>query len=58
MLFQGIHCVKADVCLSLPCMLGKSGITNVVCQKLNPLELEQFQKSAEAMEKIQQGLNF
>ncbi|XP_014662662.1 PREDICTED: L-lactate dehydrogenase-like [Priapulus caudatus] len=46
---KGLHGIDQDVCLSLPCVLGENGITEVMLQQLQPEELAQLQKSAKVM---------
>uniref|UniRef100_A0A7E4ZRP5 L-lactate dehydrogenase n=1 Tax=Panagrellus redivivus TaxID=6233 RepID=A0A7E4ZRP5_PANRE len=53
---RGIHGIDADVFLSLPCVLGSHGITHVVKQNLNEVEVLQLQKSAKQLHEIQQSL--
>jgi L-lactate dehydrogenase len=54
---NGFHGIDHDVYLSLPCVLGATGISHVVKQNLSPKELEQLKKSADALYKVQQELN-
>lgn len=47
-----------DVCLSLPCIIGGHGIERELTPPLLPAELEQLHKSADALRKVIEGLNF
>jgi len=53
---KGFHGINNDVYLSLPCVLGSEGITDVVKQNLNEQEIHQLQKSAEQINEVQQSL--
>lgn len=54
--FQGFHGIDKNVYLSLPCVLGATGISHVVKQNLNEDEIVQLKKSAEILYGIQQDL--
>ncbi|CAJ0605878.1 unnamed protein product [Cylicocyclus nassatus] len=53
---KGFHGITDDVYLSLPVVLGSTGITHIVKQALSPGEVEQLKKSAEALLKVQSDL--
>ncbi|KAL4622689.1 L-lactate dehydrogenase A chain-like [Arapaima gigas] len=55
-LVQGMHGVKDEVFLSLPCVLGNCGLTNVVHMTLQPEEEKQLVKSAETLWAVQKEL--
>lgn len=53
---KGFHGIDKEVYLSLPCVLGATGISHVVKQNLNDYEVNQLQKSADILYSIQQDL--
>ncbi|XP_023698053.1 L-lactate dehydrogenase A chain [Paramormyrops kingsleyae] len=55
-LVQGMHGVKDEVFLSLPCVLGNSGLTDVVHMTLKASEEKQLVKSAETLWGVQKEL--
>ncbi|KAJ8390924.1 hypothetical protein AAFF_G00098440 [Aldrovandia affinis] len=55
-LVQGMHGVKDEVFLSVPCVLGNSGLTDVVHMTLKPEEEQQLMKSAETLWGVQKEL--
>lgn len=55
-LVRGHHGLDEDVFLSLPCVLGRRGVEQVVRQRLTEEERAKLHKSAAAMAKVQQGL--
>lgn len=55
---QGLHGVDGEVFLSLPAVLGASGVSHAVTQNLGDDEKEELQKSAKLMEEVQKGLTF
>ncbi|KAI1903996.1 hypothetical protein AGOR_G00001140 [Albula goreensis] len=55
-LVQGMHGVKDEVFLSVPCVLGNSGLTDVVHMTLKPEEEAQLVKSAETLWGVQKEL--
>ncbi|KPP61903.1 lactate dehydrogenase-A-like [Scleropages formosus] len=55
-LVQGMYGVKDEVFLSLPCVLGNSGLTDVVHMTLQPDEEKQLMKSAETLWGVQKEL--
>lgn len=54
--FQGLHGVKDEVFLSIPCVLGNSGLTDVIHMTLKPEEEKQLVKSAETLWGVQKEL--
>lgn len=42
----------SDVCLSLPCVIGRAGVCRVMQPRLNEEEAEQFRASAQAVKKV------
>ncbi|XP_030645487.1 L-lactate dehydrogenase A chain isoform X2 [Chanos chanos] len=55
-LVQGMHGIKDEVFLSLPCVLGNSGLTHVIHMTLQPDEEKQLVKSAETLWGVQKEL--
>nr|XP_009480396.1 PREDICTED: L-lactate dehydrogenase A chain isoform X2 [Pelecanus crispus] len=55
---KGMHGIKEDVFLSVPCVLGNNGITDVVKMILKPEEEEKLRKSADTLWGIQKELQF
>ncbi|XP_047524327.1 L-lactate dehydrogenase isoform X1 [Pieris napi] len=55
---KGEHGIEQDVFLSLPCVLGSSGVSDVIRQRLTENEQTQFRKSAEMMAKVQSGIKY
>ncbi|KAI9556905.1 lactate dehydrogese A [Daphnia sinensis] len=55
---QGTHGIEHPVFLSVPCVLGENGIINIIRQTLTEDELDQLQKSAATLNKIQSNLIF
>ncbi|NXL55419.1 LDHA dehydrogenase, partial [Chordeiles acutipennis] len=55
---KGMHGIKDDVFLSVPCVLGNTGITDVVKMILKPEEEEKLRKSADTLWGIQKELQF
>lgn len=47
---------EKDICIGVPCVLGKNGIEKIVELKLNDEEKELFKKSAEAVRKTNAAL--
>ncbi|KAJ8340126.1 hypothetical protein SKAU_G00347590 [Synaphobranchus kaupii] len=56
-LVQGMHGVKDEVFLSVPSVLGSSGLTDVVKMSLKPKEEKQLVKSAETLWGVQKELS-
>ncbi|NXC16343.1 LDHA dehydrogenase, partial [Corythaeola cristata] len=55
---KGMHGIKEDVFLSVPCVLGNNGITDVVKMILKPEEEDKLRKSADTLWGIQKELQF
>ncbi|XP_009460943.1 PREDICTED: L-lactate dehydrogenase A chain isoform X2 [Nipponia nippon] len=55
---KGMHGIKEDVFLSVPCVLGNTGITDVVKMILKPEEEDKLRKSADTLWGIQKELQF
>ncbi|CAK1554747.1 unnamed protein product [Leptosia nina] len=55
---KGEHGIEEDVFLSLPCVLGSSGVSDVIRQPLKENELGQLRKSANLMAQVQAGIKF
>jgi len=55
-LVDGMHGVHNEVFLSVPCILGNSGLTDVVHMTLKAEEEEQFKKSADTLWDVQKEL--
>lgn len=53
---QGEHGIKDEVYLSLPCVLGSNGVTDIIRQPLTAEEKELLHKSAALMADIQKEL--
>ncbi len=54
-LIQGLHGIS-DVCLSLPAVVNRQGVTRILNLALTPTEQKQLQHSGEVMRKIIQSL--
>ncbi|XP_060139928.1 L-lactate dehydrogenase A-like 6B isoform X2 [Globicephala melas] len=55
---KGLYGINEEVFLSVPCILGGSGITNLIKVKLAPEEETHLQKSAKTLWEIQKELKF
>ncbi|KAL7992137.1 hypothetical protein Chor_016393 [Crotalus horridus] len=55
---KGMHGIKDDVFLSVPCVLGSSGITDVIKMTLKAEEEDKLKKSADTLWGIQKELQF
>lgn len=53
---QGIHGVEQPVFLSVPCVVGENGITDIIQQTLTEGERNQLQKSAATLNEVQINL--
>lgn len=53
---QGVHNIEQDVFLSLPCVVGSNGITDVILQTLSDEEKAKLQNSASALNDVQTGI--
>ena len=47
---------ESDICIGVPCLLGKNGIEKIIDVKLNEEEKALFAKSAEAVRKTNGAL--
>uniref|UniRef100_A0A182TAK4 L-lactate dehydrogenase n=1 Tax=Anopheles maculatus TaxID=74869 RepID=A0A182TAK4_9DIPT len=57
-LVKGEHGVDDEVYLSLPCVLGRNGVSHVVKQILTAEETKKLQASATLMAQVQSGIKF
>lgn len=55
---KGLHGIRDDVFLSLPCVLGENGVTHIIKQLLTEEERNQLHNSAKTMAKVIEGLKF
>lgn len=55
-ILQGYHDIGQEVFLSLPAVLGASGVVEVVQQKLEDKEKQALHTSAGVMAEVQSGL--
>ncbi|XP_055472048.1 L-lactate dehydrogenase A-like 6A isoform X1 [Psammomys obesus] len=55
---KGLYGIQEDVFLSVPCILGESGISDIIKVKLNTVEEAQIRKSADTLWKIQKDIKF
>lgn len=55
-LFQGCCNINSEVFLSLPCVLGTSGVIEMVSLEEDPLVQEKLQSSAGSIHDLQQQL--
>lgn len=55
--FQGLYGVKEDIFLSIPCILGRNGISDIVKINLNSEEEALLRKSADALWSIQKDVS-
>ncbi|CDQ75121.1 unnamed protein product [Oncorhynchus mykiss] len=55
-LVKGMHGVKEEVFLSVPCVLGNSGLTDIIHMTLKPEEEKQLINSAETLWGVQKEL--
>ncbi|KAK7891344.1 hypothetical protein WMY93_023307 [Mugilogobius chulae] len=55
-LVKGMHGINDEVFLSVPCVLGNSGLTDVINMTLKPSEEQQLRKSAETLWGVQKEL--
>lgn len=55
---KGLYGINEEVFLSVPCILGESGITDLIKVKLTPEEEAYLQKSAKTLWEIQKELKF
>lgn len=57
-MIKGLYGIKDDVFLSVPCILGQNGISDVVKVTLTPDEEDRLKKSADTLWGIQKELQF
>ncbi|XP_037671863.1 L-lactate dehydrogenase A chain-like isoform X1 [Choloepus didactylus] len=57
-LIKGLYGIKDDVFLSVPCILGQNGISDIVKVSLTPEEEARLKKSADTLWGIQKELRF
>ncbi|XP_058462563.1 L-lactate dehydrogenase [Malaya genurostris] len=57
-LVSGEHGINDEVYLSLPCVLGRNGVSHVVKQILTAEETNKLQTSAKIMAEVQAGIKF
>jgi len=57
-MIKGLYGIKDDVFLSVPCVLGQNGISDVVKVTLTPEEEARLKKSADTLWGIQKELQF
>lgn len=55
---QGEQGIKEEVYLSLPCVLGRNGVSHVIRQILTDAEMKKLQESASIMAEVQAGIKF
>ncbi|CAH7459928.1 Ldhc [Phodopus roborovskii] len=55
-LVKGLYGIKEEIFLSVPCVLGRNGITDIVKVNLSPEEEALLRKSAETLWKVQKDL--
>ncbi|KAK7800823.1 hypothetical protein U0070_008013 [Myodes glareolus] len=55
-LVKGLYGIKEEIFLSVPCILGRNGITDIVKVNLNPEEESLLRKSAETLWNVQKDL--
>ncbi|XP_045700084.1 L-lactate dehydrogenase A-like 6B isoform X1 [Phyllostomus hastatus] len=57
-MIKGLYGIQEDVSLSVPCVLGENGITDLIKVNLTPEEQARLKKSAETLWEIQKDLKF
>uniref|UniRef100_A0A1B6DNB7 L-lactate dehydrogenase n=1 Tax=Clastoptera arizonana TaxID=38151 RepID=A0A1B6DNB7_9HEMI len=55
---KGFHGITTDVFLSLPCVIGENGVTDIIRQDLTDEETRKLQESASTIDKVIQGIKF
>ena len=55
---QGYHGIEEEVFLSLPCVVGETGITHIFQQTLNDEEQKKLQHSAKTLASVIAGIQF
>ncbi|XP_023419728.1 L-lactate dehydrogenase C chain isoform X1 [Cavia porcellus] len=57
-LVKGLYGIKEEIFLSVPCILGRNGVSDIVKVSLNSQEEALFKKSADTLWNIQKDLEF
>lgn len=57
-IIKGLYGINEEVSLSVPCILGENGVTDLIKVKLTPEEEARLKKSAETLWEIQKDLKF
>ncbi|XP_074663174.1 L-lactate dehydrogenase-like [Tubulanus polymorphus] len=57
-LIQGFHGIDEEVFLSLPCVLGETGITHILYQKLDESEIEKLRQSAKTLQEVTKSIKW
>lgn len=57
-IIKGLYGINEEVSLSVPCILGENGITDLIKVKLTPEEEARLRKSAQTLGEIQKNLKF
>uniref|UniRef100_A0A8C4PNG7 Lactate/malate dehydrogenase C-terminal domain-containing protein n=1 Tax=Equus asinus asinus TaxID=83772 RepID=A0A8C4PNG7_EQUAS len=55
---MGLYGIKEEIFLSIPCILGRNGVSDVVKVNLNSEEEALFRKSASTLWDVQKDLQF
>jgi len=55
---QGYHGIDEEIFISLPVVVGESGITSVFNQRINDEERAKIQKSAKTLREVLDGVKF
>nr|KAF6465687.1 lactate dehydrogenase C [Rousettus aegyptiacus] len=55
---KGLYGIKEEIFLSIPCILGQNGVSDIVKLNLNSVEEALFKKSANTLWNIQKDLVF
>ncbi|PZC81885.1 hypothetical protein B5X24_HaOG211898 [Helicoverpa armigera] len=54
---KGEHCIRDEVFLSLPCVVGRAGVTDIIRQTLSDQEATVLRRGAENVAHIQEAAN-
>uniref|UniRef100_A0A8D0IS25 Lactate dehydrogenase C n=2 Tax=Sus scrofa TaxID=9823 RepID=A0A8D0IS25_PIG len=57
-LLKGLYGIKEEIFLSIPCVLGRNGVSDIVKVNLNAEEEALFKKSANTLWNVQKDLTF
>lgn len=57
-IIKGLYGINEEVSLSVPCILGENGVTDLIKVKLTPEEEARLKKSAATLWEIQKDLKF